>query len=249
MRHRKRSNIIIELTPLLDVILILIFIIMTNNSSKVEEAKAETARVENTITEITADYEGKLNEKNKEIEDLLAASDLKDAELDVLSEYLDIAYAKLNEGDRAELRQQLATLSGKYDSLEYLEQVVTVINVRLTPVKEADYIDVLTYSKKGDDANPALIEMDVTEDNRGIVTDLVTYLNECIDDHIKVCEKFDNAAALYIIFTYYLQDEQHFGVKKANVDSIEKALGNIVSKNGKYNIYSRTNVITMEEKK
>ena len=73
MRHRKRSNIIIELTPLLDVIMILIFIIMTNNSEKVIEAQEATDRAKTNAEKAAKEYEARISEQDLEYSSALEA--------------------------------------------------------------------------------------------------------------------------------------------------------------------------------
>lgn len=251
MRHRKRNNIIIELTPLLDVIMIMIFIIMTNNGTKVAEADTRTMEAEEKITKITSDYESQISEKEEEILKLLASIEEKDGALDTLSEDLELANAKLNESDRIELRKQLAEISGKYDSLKYVEQYVTVINVNLQPVEgtrgkgSSRLIDTLTYSYTGSaDSGFTMHEIifDITapdandHNNHAVISDMTKYINTCIQNHN--LSSIDGDTSLYIVFTYPNGD-----VCKESRALVADALNRILDANIEKNVYLKTNVI------
>ncbi len=151
MRHRKRSNIIIELTPLLDVIMILIFIIMTNNSNKVIEAEAATERAqtkaekaakeyESIISQKDLEYSSALEELNAELENVRVSAEeneaAKDAEIAKLTEDLTIAEARLDLTEN--LRNIVLQNASKIEGYDKLSEVVKIINIYLVLSDPAD---------------------------------------------------------------------------------------------------------------
>lgn len=85
MRKRRIRDIVIELTSLLDVVMILIFAVMIENSNMVKASEAETEAAKATIEEMRTELDGADEEKQR-IEDeyarklLVSESDLKAAE-------------------------------------------------------------------------------------------------------------------------------------------------------------------------
>jgi DNA repair exonuclease SbcCD ATPase subunit len=85
MRKRRIRDIVIELTSLLDVVMILIFAVMIENSNMVKASEAETEAAKATIEEMQTELDGADEEKQR-IEDeyarrlLVSESDLKAAE-------------------------------------------------------------------------------------------------------------------------------------------------------------------------
>ncbi len=85
MRKRRIRDIVIELTSLLDVVMILIFAVMIENSNMVKASEAETEAAKATIEEMQTELNGADEEKQR-IEDeyarklLVSENDLKAAE-------------------------------------------------------------------------------------------------------------------------------------------------------------------------
>ncbi len=106
MHRRRKRDIIIELTSLLDVIMIMIFMVMSENSKFVSNVQSElgTAQQENI-------------EQAGEIDDLTAQ----------LAE----ALGKLAEGEREELLERLQNAESELEGYQAMDDVVTILNVHL----------------------------------------------------------------------------------------------------------------------
>lgn len=109
MRHKRTRNIVIELTSLLDIVMILIFAVMIKNSQLVEASNQE------------------LNELQKE--NTALQNDL--AEYEGISEELANALGKLEEGDLEMLLDQLHNAENQLDAYKYMDDIVIVYNVGL----------------------------------------------------------------------------------------------------------------------
>ena len=156
MRHRKRSNIIIELTPLLDVIMILIFIIMTNNSEKVIEAQEATDRAKTNAEKAAKEYEARISEKdleyssaleklNSELESVRVSAEeteaAKDAEIAQLTDSLTKANIQLESDEY--LREYLYSKAAQIDGYESLIKIVKVVNIFLINDNGEDYDNIV----------------------------------------------------------------------------------------------------------
>ncbi|MBO7336750.1 MAG: hypothetical protein J6U42_07440, partial [Lachnospiraceae bacterium] len=120
MRHRKRSNIIIELTPLLDVIMILIFIIMTNNSEKVIEAQEATDRAKTNAEKAAKEYEARISEKDLEYSSALEKLNSELENVRVSAEETEAA----KDAEIAQLEDDLAVAQARLDLTENLRELV-----------------------------------------------------------------------------------------------------------------------------
>lgn len=109
MRHRRIRDIVIELTSLLDVVMILIFGVMIQNNKLVEEANAKV----NEIQEENSILSNKLSE------------------MDEISEELAAALAKLDEQDMESLLEQLNSANNQLEAYKYMDDFVIVYNVGL----------------------------------------------------------------------------------------------------------------------
>ena len=109
MRHKRTRNIVIELTSLLDIVMILIFAVMIKNSQLVEASNQE------------------LNELQKE--NTAMQNDL--AEYEGISEELANALGKLEEGDVEMLLDQLHNAENQLDTYKYMDDIVIVYNIGL----------------------------------------------------------------------------------------------------------------------
>lgn len=104
MRQNRIRNIVIELTSLLDIVMILIFAVMIKNSQLVEASSQEV---------------GELQKENAEMQKELA-------EFEGISEELANALGKLEEGDLETLLEQLHNAENEVNSYEYMDDIVIV---------------------------------------------------------------------------------------------------------------------------
>lgn len=128
MKHKRSRDIVIELTSLLDVVMILIFALMINNAQLVEASKNELESVRN---ENIA--------QQKELEEYKGISD-----------ELALALEKLKEGEIEELMKQVQSSESRLESYKYMDDIVVVFNVGLEN-KFNNAEKYLTYGKATDD--------------------------------------------------------------------------------------------------
>ena len=215
MRGRRRRNIIIELTSLLDVIMIMIFMVMAENSKLIAEQQTalDSAAAENA-------------QQSGTIEDLTGA-------LDKLSGDYELAMGKLEEGGTEELLQKLADAQSKLEGYEYMNDIVVVINVELEN-KYSNSVRVLSFGCSSDNGEkPNVHEIREDEEFGKAVNELKVKVSEYISQAVN---DETNSTIAYIIFSY--DPEKVFQDDYAAVD---QALSNIEIKANSGNVRYRLN--------
>ena len=137
MKSRGLRNIVIELTSLLDVVMILIFAVMINYS--------------NVAAETEENYEQAMDE-------LEAMSE----EYDIALAELELAQAELADGNIEELLANVAAANSRQEAYEYMDDMIVIINVSLTNYDDNKY-RVLSYgigSDPGTSSDPISREDD-----------------------------------------------------------------------------------------
>lgn len=109
MRNRRTRDIIVDLTSLLDVVMILIFATMIHNAELMNGSKGELEETQKNL---------------KEVEEKLA-------EMEGVSEDLENALAKLEEGEVDKLLEHIREVDSQLDAYEYMNDIVVVFNVSL----------------------------------------------------------------------------------------------------------------------
>lgn len=178
MRRRKKRDIIIELTSLLDVIMIIIFMVMKENSRVIGEKQNAL----NAAQQVNSEQAGEIGE----LSDRLADMELQLAD----------AQEKLEGGTADELREKLKAAENKLESYKAIDDVVIVLNIGL----ENNYnnsIRTLTFGKVSEEPtvlrNSSNDEFDVSLNKLKVfVTDYIT----------KVLDDKDNQTIVYVVFTY-----------------------------------------------
>lgn len=215
MRRRRRRDIIIELTSLLDVIMILIFMVMSENSKLIAKTQDDlnSALLENTV-------------KSDEINEL-------SNELDVMSEELQLALGKLDEGGHEELLQKLAAAESKLQAYEYMNDVVIVININLEN-KYNNAVRCLSYGSSAD-TEGEFNSFEIKNDNEfnTELNKLKVYVSEYV---AQITADETNSTVAYMIFSY--DPEKVF---QKDYSAINQALGNIEIKTNNGNIRYRIN--------
>ena len=89
MRRRRKRDIVIELTALLDVIIIMIFMVMNENSKLVSEAQNELS----TVQQENIEQAGQIDELSAELAEALAM--LEEGNLDEILGKLENAESRL----------------------------------------------------------------------------------------------------------------------------------------------------------
>ncbi len=163
---RKKRDIIIELTSLLDVIMIMIFMVMTENSKLIAEKQSSLNDVKQQNTELSAQ--------------------------------LTEAQAKLDEGSVEELLERLHKAESKLDSYEYMDEVVTVINIGLEN-RYGNAVRCLTFGTTYDSQNTdeQIIEIRTAEELSAAVNRMKVFVHEHISKAMS-----DESAIVYIVFSY-----------------------------------------------
>lgn len=173
MRRRRKRDIVIELTALLDVIMIMIFMVMNENSKLIKEKQdmLETARQEN------IEQAGKI---------------------DHLSAQLAEALGKLDEGDLEEILNRLQHAESMLAGYQAMDDVVVVLNINLEN-RYKNTVRYLTFGASSDlDEEPPPIENRSDEEFNTAINRLRVFISEytqkAVDD--------SNPAMVYIIFSY-----------------------------------------------
>lgn len=176
---RRKRDIIIELTSLLDVIMIMIFLVMAENSKLITEKQSSLDTV---ITE---------NEQLKDKSDKLGT------ELDETLAELEEALAKLDEGSYEELLERLRIAESKLESYEFMNHVVTVINVGLEN-KYNHSVRYLTFGNSTSEADSKIYEIHNDDDFENALNRLKVY----VADHISNVTDKPDSPIVYLVFTY-----------------------------------------------
>lgn len=169
---RRKRDIIIELTSLLDVIMIMIFMVMTENGKLITEKQSS------------------LDSANRENQKLTQKADKLEADLDE-------ALAKLDEGSYEELLKRLQIAESKLEGYEFMNGVVTVINIELEN-KYNNAVRCLTFGTASSESEARVCEIRSAKDRDDAVNRLRVYVSEHISD---VTEKTDSPI-VYMVFTY-----------------------------------------------
>ena len=178
MRRRRRRDIVIELTSLLDVIMIIIFMVMKQNSAMIVDKQ-------NTIDAV-----------QKENTSQAAALDDLNSKADELSNQLAEAQGKLEEGGADELRDKLQAAENKLASYEAIDDVVIVLNIGLEN-KYTNTVRSLTFGKVSEVSSV----IDNHNDDEFDVS--LNKMRVFIGDYIgKVQADAENQTIVYIVFTY-----------------------------------------------
>lgn len=114
MKSRGLRNIVIELTSLLDVVMILIFAVMINYSN------------------VTAQTEEDYKQSSEELEAL-------SEEYDIAVRELELARAELADGDIEALLANVSAANSRQEAYEYLDEMIVIINVKLENYDDNKY--------------------------------------------------------------------------------------------------------------
>lgn len=169
---RRKRDIIIELTSLLDVIMIMIFMVMTENGKLITEKQSS------------------LDSANRENKKLTQKADKLEADLGE-------ALAKLDEGSYEELLERLQIAESKLEGYEFMNGVVTVINIELEN-KYSNAVRCLTFGTGSSGSETRVCEIRSAKDRDDAVNRLRVYVSEHISG---VTEKTDSPI-VYMVFTY-----------------------------------------------
>ena len=178
MRRRRRRDIIIELTSLLDVIMIIIFMVMKENSRMIVDKQNAI----NAAQQVNSEQAAAIDDLNNKVGDMSAQ----------LAE----AQGKLEEGSAEELLEKLETAENKLESYKAIDDVVIVLNIGLEN-KYNNTVRCLTFGKVSE--RSSVTENRSDEDFEVSLNKLRVFVSDYIT---KVLDDSDNQTIVYIVFTY-----------------------------------------------
>lgn len=178
MRRRRRRDIIIELTSLLDVIMIIIFMVMKENSKMIVD-KQNTV---DAVQQVNSQQAGEIGELTDKV--------------DELSGQLAEALGKLEEGSADELLEKLQAAENKLASYEAIDDIVIVLNIGLEN-KYNNTVRCLTFGKASDKST--VIDNHDDDEFEVSLNKLKVFVSDYVD---KILSDKDNQTIVYIVFTY-----------------------------------------------
>ena len=187
MRRKRKHDIIIELTSLLDVIMIIIFMVMKENSRMIVDKQNAI----NAAQQVNSEQAASIDDLNDQLADL--NDQLEDAE-----NRLDEAQGKLDEGSVEELLDKLHSAESKLESYKAVDDVVIVLNIYLEN-RYNNTVRCMTYGKSAYDAESETSEVRSDEEFEVSLNKLKVFVAEYIT---KVSDDKDNQTIVYIVFTY-----------------------------------------------
>lgn len=187
MRRRHKRDIIIELTSLLDVIMIIIFMVMKENSKMIVDKQNEI----NAAQQVNVEQAGTIGDLNDLVADL--SSQLNNAE-----NKLDEAEGKLNEGSVEELLDKLHAAESKLESYMAVDDVVIVLNISLEN-RYNNTVRCMTYGRSSYGAKSEVSENHNDGEFEVSLNKLKVFISEYIT---KVIDDKDNQTIVYVVFTY-----------------------------------------------
>ena len=173
MRHRKIRDIVIELTSLLDVVMILIFAVMIKNTEMAKTSSQEASR---------------LQEENVAMKDDLA-------KYEEIKKELAEAQEKLAEGGLETTLEKLHNAEKQLNAYQYMDDVVIVYNIVL---ENHNTTRNLSYGLASDENMTVhSVERDADSEWNYAVASLKMDLEEFIEKELK-----DNAEDKYIYLVF-----------------------------------------------
>lgn len=187
MRRKRRHDIIIELTSLLDVIMIIIFMVMKENSKMIVDKQNAI----NAAQQVNSEQASEIDSLTSLIADL--SEQLADAE-----NKLDEAQGKLDEGNVEELLDKLHAAESKLESYMAVDDVVIVLNISLEN-RYNNTVRYMTYGKSAYGEKSEVAENRNDAEFEVSLNKLRVFITEYIS---KVVDDKDNQTIVYIVFTY-----------------------------------------------
>jgi len=194
MRHNRTRNIVIELTSLLDVVMILMFAVMIKNTQLVEAS----------------------NQKVNELQEENAAMQSSLAGYEGIDEELANALGKLEEGDLESLLEKLHNAENQLDTYEYMDDIAVCYNIGLEN-RYNNTARCLTYGLASDENYKTFnVKRTAVDEWSQAVDHFRLDLDEYIDQELQ-----DNAEDKYIYLVFSVDKTK---VYSNDYDDIEKIL-------------------------
>lgn len=205
MISKKIRNIVIELTSLLDVVMILIFAVMIENTNLATNLKNEL-------------------DKTKAENEALQGEYIK------LSEELQDALSKLDEGDLDSILEQLSKDESRLDAYDHLDEAVEILNVSLER-RSRDGTRVIIYGYGVNDASSVRVEISKTDKDKW--QSEINKFRVFIDDHIEKIVDENKDKVICIVFT-----ADNDKVYSNDYKDIKDSIYEIMNKNEGASIYT-----------
>lgn len=194
MRRRKR-NIVIELTSLLDVIMILIFMVMNNNGKIVSETQDQLDQVQQENVE-QANMIDDLNEQITE-----------------LSAELNDAIQQLDEEGVGDIWEQLQDAEDRLDGYRALNEVAVILNVSLEN-KGAARAPCLSFGNPADSAKKSY-EWEDDKKFQAAVNELKVFISEQTK---QISSDDPDSPTIYVIFSY--NPDEVYEIDRSKIDKV-----------------------------
>lgn len=202
MRYKRTRDIVIELTSLLDIVMILIFAVMIKNSQLVEASNQEVSELQR--------------------ENAVMQNDL--AEYERVVEELANALGKLEEGDLETILEKLHNVENQLTTYEYMDDIVIVYNVGLEN-RYNNSSRCLIYGRASDENyEPHNVKRNATDEWDYVINSLKLDLKEFIDKELQ-----GNAEDKYIYLVFSVDKTK---VYSNDYDDVEKVLTDFETKYG-----------------
>lgn len=202
MRRRRKKDIIIELTSLLDVIMIMIFMVMGENSKLVGETQSELKTAQEEKSQLQIEYD----DTYKKLQEALG---------------------ELEEGDLQEVLKKLRENESKLNAYEYMNDVVTVINIELKN-NTNNTVRYLTYGDPSDhDAEQSQCDIRSNDDLKIAIDKMKVFIHDY--------KSKSDIDILYVIFSF--DPENVFQDDYAEINEALKKIENVSeSSNFRYRV-------------
>lgn len=219
MKRRRKRDIIIELTSLLDVIMIMIFMVMAENSKLISEKQSalDAAQTENSANSAAL---GELRNENSE-----------------LSAELSEALGKLDEGSADELLDKLHAAESRLDAYKYMDDVIIVLNIGLEN-RYSNTVRCLSFGNPAKSGSETVVEIHNNEELEAAVNHMRVFLSEYTS---QAANDESGSTIAYMIFSY---DSRL--VFQDDYAAVDKALNDLEHKSNSGNVRYRINPLDNE---
>ena len=219
MKRRRKRDIIIELTSLLDVIMIMIFMVMAENSKLISEKQSalDVAQTENAANSAAL---GELRDENDELSAELAE-----------------ALGKLDEGSVDELLDKLHAAESRLDAYKYMDDVIIVLNIGLEN-RYSNTVRYLSFGNPAKSGSDTVIEIHNDEELEAAVNQMRVFLAEYT---AQAANDESGSTIAYMIFSY---DSRI--VFQDDYAAVDKALNDLEHKANSGNVRYRINPLDNE---
>lgn len=215
MRHGRKRDIIIELTSLLDVIMIMIFMVMAENSKLISEKQSALDAAQTELAENNAAL-GELQDKTNSLSAELAE-----------------ALGKLDEGNAEELLEKLQAAESRLDAYKYMDDIIIVLNIGLEN-KYSNTVRCLSFSNS---AEPGATQTVCEIRNDDELTEAINRMRVFLSEYtLQAAGDESGSTIAYMIFSYDTRT-----VFQDDYAAVDRALNELEHKANSGNVRYRLN--------